>query len=344
MRHIRNTLYITIEDSWVHKDGETITIRKDNKKIGQFPIHHIGEIICMGYGISVSPQLVEHCAKEKVTVTYIDGIGKFLARLQGPVQGNVLLRRAQYRAADNEELTLMLAKCCVSSKIQNQRTVLLRHLRNHPNSQGSEQIKIALCDMATILDSLRLCENLESLRGYEGTAAEAYFSVFNYMVLLSNNDFRFEKRSKRPPKDRINAMLSYAYSILALDIRSALEAVGIDPYVGYLHKERPGRPSLALDIMEEFRAPIADRLILKLINMKQVAAKDFEIKPSGEVLMGENARRTFLEEWQKRKRDEIFHPFFEEKLPIGLIYLKQARLLARFFRGDLDYYPAFIWR
>lgn len=344
MKQIRNTLFITTEDSWVHKDGDAITIHKDRKKIGQFPIHMIGELVCFGYGISVSPQLVEHCASEKVTVSYLDGKGKFLARLQGPTHGNVLLRRAQYRYADDEQKALTIAKCCVVAKIQNQRNVLLRYLRNHSDCDGAEVIRTSLKNMEMLVESARKCQDIRSLRGIEGSAAEGYFGVFDYMVLVPGPEFRFSKRSRRPPMDRINALLSYAYSILALDIRSALEAVGLDPYVGYLHVERPGRPSLALDLMEEFRAPVADRVVLSLVNLRQVSAKEFEVKPNGEVEMSDDARKKFLTAWQKRKREVIQHSFFEDSMETGLVYIAQARLLARFVRGDIDYYPAFLWR
>lgn len=344
MKQIRNTLYVTIEDSWVHKDGETITVHKERKKIGQFPVHMIGEIVCMGYGINVSPQLVEHCAKEKVTVSYIDGRGKFLARLQGPTQGNVLLRRAQYRYADDLECKLNFSRCCVAAKIQNQRTVLLRHLRNHDGCEGEIQIRESLKKMELSLDAARKCKDLSALRGIEGAAAEEYFGVFDFLVLVPGPDFRFHRRSRRPPMDRINALLSYAYSILALDLRSALEAVGLDPYVGYLHSERPGRPALALDLMEEFRAPVADRTVLSLVNLRQVNSNGFSIKPNGEVEMNEETRKAFLGAWQKRKREEILHPFFDENMETGMIYLAQARLLAKHIRGEIDFYPAFLWR
>lgn len=344
MKHVRNTLYITIEDAWVHKDGETITVHKDKARIGQFPIHMIGELVCFGYGINVSPQLVEHCARENVTVSYLDGRGKFMARLQGPTHGNVLLRRSQYRDADCPERALNIARCCVAAKIQNQRSVLLRHLRNHSGCNGEEQIKTALVNMEISLDSARKSENVNILRGIEGSAAEEYFGVFDFLVLVPGPEFRFHNRSRRPPMDRINALLSYAYSILALDMRSALEAVGLDPYVGYLHVERPGRPSLALDLMEEFRAPVADRLVLSLVNLRQVSASGFEVKPNGEVVMDDETRKIFLAAWQKRKREEILHPVLDENLETGLVYISQARFLARHIRGDLDFYPAFLWR
>jgi len=344
VKQVRNTLYVTLEGAWVHKDGEAITIHKDHSKVAQFPIHQIGEIVCYGYGISVSPNLVEHCAKESVTVCYLDGRGKFLARLQGPVHGNVLLRREQYRSADNPDRSLMIAKCCVAAKIQNQRAVLLRHLRNHAGLDSEERVKSALFAMKECLDCAQKCEELPALRGLEGLAAEKYFSVFDALILVAGPDFRFNSRSRRPPMDRVNAMLSYAYSIMALDMRSALEAVGLDPYVGYLHAERPGRPSLALDLMEEFRAPVADRLVLSLINLRQVDADGFHIQPNGEVEMSDDTRRTLLTAWQKRKREEVFHPFLEEDMETGLVYLAQARLLARHIRGELDIYPAYLWR
>ncbi|HSQ42689.1 MAG TPA: type I-C CRISPR-associated endonuclease Cas1c [Fibrobacteraceae bacterium] len=344
MRHIRNTLYLTLEGAWVHKEGEAITVHKDHSKVAQFPLHQVGEIVCFGFGIAVSPPLAEHCAKQGVTISYLDGHGRFLARMQGPVHGNVLLRRAQYRDADQQERSLLVARCCVVAKIQNQRNVLLRHLRNHPENDGGPKIQFALSRMDEALNSARKCESIDALRGIEGNAAEEYFGVFDHLVLVPGPDFRFQGRNRRPPMDRVNALLSYAYSLLALDMRSALESVGLDPYVGFLHVERPGRPSLALDLMEEFRAPIADRLVLSLINMKQVEASGFRIQPSGEVEMNDATRKTFLAAWQKRKRETLQHPFMDEEMETGILYLAQARLLAKHIRGELEYYPAFLWR
>lgn len=344
MKSIRNSLYLTTEGCWVHKEGEAITIHKDHSKIGQFPIHQIGEIVCFGYGINVSPQLVEHCAQESVTITYIDGRGRFLARLQGPVHGNVLLRRAQYRDADNPERALTLAKCCIAAKIQNQRNVLLRHLRNHETCAGADLIRLALDRMESSLSHARQATSMENLRGIEGDSAQEYYGVFDYLILVPGPDFRFQNRSRRPPMDRVNALLSYAYSILAMDLRSALESVGLDPYVGFLHVERPGRPSLALDAMEEFRAPIADRLVLGLVNTRQVDASGFKILPNGEVEMDDSTRKVFLTAWQKRKKEEIHHPFIDDDIETGIVYMVQARLMARYIRGELDYYPAFLWR
>lgn len=344
MKHIKNTLYVTTENVWIHKDGETITLHKDKHKIGQFPIHLVSEIICYGFEISISPQLVEHCTQNNVTVTYINGNGKFLARLQGPTQGNVLLRRAQYRYADDDEKSLTIAKCCISAKIQNHKNILLRHLRNHSNCDGSEVIKQTIIKIDNNLDLVKKCSDIDILRGLEGSAAESYFSVFDKLILNKDKAFIFSSRSRRPPLNPTNALLSYAYSLLAIDMRSALEAVGLDPFVGYLHTERPGRPSLALDLMEEFRGPIADRTILSLINLKQVSAKGFKIQPNGQTDMDEETRKIFLSSWQKRKKEPVYHSFFEEEMETGLIYIAQARLLARYIRGDIDYYPAFLWR
>ncbi len=344
MKHVRNTLYMTLEGAYLHKDGEAVTVRKDREKVAQFPLHAIGEIVCFGFDIGVSPQLTEHCAREGVTVTYLNGNGRFLARLTGPVHGNVLLRREQYRIADNPAKVLEIARCFVSAKIQNQRNTLLRFSRNHPEASRIEEIQTALRRMENSLIMARKTASIESLRGIEGEAAEAYFSVFDAMILVPDADFRFHARSRRPPTDRVNALLSFVYSILALDMRSALESVGLDPYVGYLHVERPGRPSLALDIMEEFRSSYADRLVLGLVNLRQVNSDGFIVQASSEVEMTSDTRKTVLASLQKRKREVIQHPFLEEDLDIGLCFLAQARLLARHIRGDLDFYPAFLWR
>ena len=344
MKHVRNTLYMTLEGSYLHKDGEAVTVRKDHEKIAQFPLHAIGEIVCFGFGIGVSPQLTEHCSKAGVTVTYLNGNGRFLARMTGPVQGNVLLRREQYRIADDSVRSLAIARCCVAAKIQNQRNTLLRFTRNHPESPCLVEIEVALNRMDNCLNMARKTDAVESLRGIEGDAAQEYFSVFDAMILVPDDEFRFHSRSRRPPTDRVNALLSFVYSILALDMRSALESVGLDPYVGYLHVERPGRPSLALDLMEEFRAAYADRLVLSLVNLRQVNAEGFIVQPSTEVEMTSDTRKTVLATMQKRKRETVKHPFLEEEFDIGLCFLAQARLLARHIRGDLAFYPAFLWR
>lgn len=344
MKHVRNTLFITQDGSYVKKDGQSIVVNKDQQKIAQFPVHAIGEIVCFGFGISVSPALSEHCAKQGVTITWLDGNGRFLARMVGPTQGNVLLRRAQYRISDDTAASLEIAKSFVAAKVANQRNTLSRFLRNHAEAEGYDDIRGALARMERSLRLVKCAETIDSVRGLEGDAAEAYFSVFDRMIRLNGPEFRFTSRSRRPPMDRVNALLSYSYSILALDCRSALESVGLDPFVGFLHVERPGRPSLALDLMEEFRSAFADRLVLSLINLKQVSASGFTIQPTGEVEMSAETRKTLLAAYQKRKREELKHPILDEKLDVGLTFLAQARLLARHIRGDLDFYPAFLWR
>jgi CRISPR-associated protein Cas1 len=344
VRHIQNTLYVTQDGAYVHKDGESIVVHYERTKIGQFPMIAIGEIVCFGFGVGVSPALAEYCAGEGVTITYLNGNGRFMARLVGPLHGNVLLRRKQYRDADDETRALDIAKCCIAAKVTNQRNTLLRFLRNHTDSPEQAAIQSSIERMALQLRRIESCPQRESLRGIEGDAAETYFSVFDNLILVADDTFRFRSRNRRPPLDRTNALLSFAYSILALDMRSALESVGLDPYVGYLHVERPGRASLALDLAEEFRAPFADRLVLSLVNLRQIDTNGFVVQASGEVEMKPDTRKAFLGAYQKRKRETIRHPFLDEDMELGVAFLAQARLLARHIRGDLDFYPAFIWR
>lgn len=344
MKHMANTLYLTQEGAFVHKDGGSIVVHRDGSKIAQFPLLAIGEIVCFGFGIMVSPQLAEHCALEGITITYLSGTGRFLARMVGPAQGNVLLRRAQYRLADDPVRSLEVARCCVAAKISNQRGTVLRFLRNHAEAAGHDELEEAAEKMSRAHRNARDAASMETLRGIEGDAGHDYFSVFDRMILADEPAMRFGGRSRRPPKDRVNAMLSFAYSVLALDMRSALESVGLDAYVGFLHVERPGRPSLALDVMEEFRSSFADRLVLGLVNLKQVDASGFAQSPSGEIEMKPEIRKQFLGAYQKRKRETLRHPFLNEEMEVGLAFLNQARLMARHIRADLGFYPAFLWR
>ena len=344
MKTIRNTLYVTKEGAYLHKDGEAIIVRHERKKVGQFPVIAIGEIVCFGFGISVSPALAEYAATSGTTITYVSGSGKFLARMVGPLQGNVLLRRQQYRDADDEAAAIAIARCCVAAKTINQRTVLRRFCRNHSDAPGSDRIRQAADRLDEVQRRVAGAEDLPRLRAIEGEGAACYFGVFDHMRTIDDERFAFNGRRRRPPTDRINALLSFTYSLLSLDLRSALEAVGLDPYVGYLHVERPGRPSLALDLMEEFRAPFADRLVLSLVNRGQIAAEDFTTSPTGEVEMKASARKTLLAAYQKRKRETIRHPFLDEEMEVGVAFIAQARLLARCVRRDLDLYPAFLWR
>jgi len=344
MKHIQNTLYVTQDGAFVHKEGESIVVHLDHAKIAQFPMHSIGEIVCFGFGVSVSAPLTEHCAGAGVTVTYLNGNGRFLARMVGPMHGNVLLRRRQYRDADDKLRSLEIAKCCIAAKVANQRNVLQRFLRNHSDAEGGTEVESAVERLAAVQRRIDSAGTHESLRGIEGDSAETYFSVLNCLIRVPEPELRFQGRNRRPPLDRVNALMSFAYSILALDMRSALESVGLDPYVGFLHTERPGRPSLALDMAEEFRAPFADRLVLSLVNLKQVSPADFIVQASGEVEMKPETRKVFLGAYQKRKRESVRHSFLEEDMEIGVAFLAQARLLARHVRGDLDFYPAMLWR
>jgi CRISPR-associated protein Cas1 len=341
MKTIQNTLYITQENCYVNKQQDSVIIRKDKSKIAQFPLTTINQIVCFGFSISCSPELVEHCSLQGITVTWLNSNGKFLARLQGPVQGNVLLRRAQYKIFDDSENSLQISKATICSKIQNQKSTLLRFVRNH-----GEVVEISEVDkkLTAILSTIKMTKDINTLRGFEGFSSELYFSVFDSLVLNKSTEFLFEKRTRRPPLNRINAVLSYVYSILTLDIRSALESVGLDPFVGFMHVERPGRPSLALDMVEEFRSSFADRLVLSLVNKKQIQENDFKILPTGEVQLSDNCRKVLLTAYQLRKREIIHHPYFDEDVEIGVLFLLQSRLLARHIRGDIDFYPAFIWR
>lgn len=344
MRHIQNTLYVSQERAYLHKDGASIVVRVEKEKVGQFPAIAIGEIVCFGFGISVSPSLAEFCSSQGITISYISGNGRFLARLEGPVRGNVLLRRKQYSDSDSPSRALEIARCCVAAKITNQRNVILRFLRNHGDVPQRPALDAGLVKMNNAHRRLTPAASVDTVRGLEGEAAVAYFGVFDAMLLIDDPSLRFCARTRRPPMDRVNALLSFAYAILALDLRSALEAVGLDPYVGFLHVERPGRASLALDVMEEFRAPFADRLVLSIINLRQVSADGFSVGPSGEVEMKPDTRKAFLAAYQKRKRETLQHPFLDEEMELGIAFFAQARLLARYIRGDLELYPAFIWR
>jgi len=341
MRKLLNVLFVTSPNSYLTRDGENIVIQIDGEEKMRLPIHTLEGIVCFGYA-GASPALMSLCAKRGVGLSFNNEYGKFLARVSGEVQGNVLLRKKQYRYSDNEEESIKIARNCVQAKILNCRNVLQRAIRDH----GSIVDITSLDDISSrLLNSTRQierAENIDSLRGIEGDAAKCYFSVFNELILKQKDDFYMESRNKRPPKDFLNALLSFLYTLLAHDVQSALETVGLDAYVGFLHKDRPGRPSLALDLMEELRPILADRMVLSLINRQQINKKGFTIKENGAVLMDDATRKEVLQSWHKRKQEEITHPFLQEKMAIGLIPYAQAMLLARYLRDDLDGYPAFI--
>lgn len=343
MKRLLNTLYITTPNAYLSREGETVLVRIDGETKLQIPIHTLCSIICFGPTLC-SPPLMGLCAERNVTVSFFSMHGKFLARVQGPVSGNVLLRREQYRRADDSDFSASFARNITLAKIANSRTILLRASRENKEADDSEKLK----DATEILDEhiKELAEPLplETIRGKEGDAARTYFGVFDHLIVAQKDGFVFHERSRRPPLDNINALLSFLYTVLAHDVASALEGVGLDPAVGYLHEDRPGRPGLALDIMEEFRAFIADRLALALINLQQIKAQGFTRSESGAVVMDDLTRKTVLVEYQKKKQEEIKHPYLNEQVAIGLLPHVQAMLLARYLRGDLDGYPPFIFR
>jgi len=339
-----NTLYVTQPDSYIFKEGDTVVVKHGDQKLVQLPVHTIGQIVCFGFTIMLSPPLMSFCAENGVSVSWLSESGKFLGRVEGPVRGNVLLRREQYRFADKPEKALEIAQCVVAAKINNSRMNLQRFIRNQPGNVHHTEIRDQCDHLERLLADVERCPDMDRLRGIEGEAAGGYFSVFDHLIIQQKDDFRFAGRSRRPPMDRVNALLSFVYTLLVFDTRSALETVGLDPYVGFLHTDRPGRPSLALDLMEEFRAPLADRIVFNLINRKQVIGDQFVVHGTGEVEMNSDCRKTLIVAYQNRKKDTIAHSFLAETMEIGLVFHNQARLLARHIRGDLDLYPAMIWK
>jgi len=336
VKKLLNTLYITRQESYLHKERETIVIKQDKEKLGQFPALTIGNILCFGQ-VSVSPFLMGFCGEHGIGLSFYTEYGKFLARVQGKQTGNVLLRRAQYRWADDEQKSVSVARLMVAAKISNGRSVLMREVRNHGSNAS---IEAAVKHLASSLRRVRNATTVPEAMGIEGDAANRYFSVFD--ELLRGSGFVFGGRVRRPPTDQVNALLSYAYTLITHECASALQGVGLDPYVGFLHQDRPGRLSLALDLLEEFRAPWADRFVLTLINRQQVKIKDFVTEASGAVRLTDDARKKFLTAWQERKQVEILHPYLDEQVAIGLLPHCQAMLLARHIRGDTVYYPPYL--
>jgi CRISPR-associated protein Cas1 len=343
MKKLLNTLYVTTQGAYLSKDGETISVSIEKEVKLRLPVHTIGGIVCFG-NVMMSPFLMGFCAQNNVGVSFLTEYGRFLARIQGPVSGNVLLRREQYRKADSEAFSSGIAQAVLVGKISNCRTVVQRSVRDHGDKINLDETGFVIKKLTNYIGQLNSELSLDAVRGMEGDAARNYFSVFNQLITAQKDDFIFHDRNRRPPLDNVNCLLSFVYTLLAHDVRSALECVGLDPAVGFLHRDRPGRPGLALDMMEEFRPFIADRLVLSLINLKQVQAKGFSRMENGAVLMNDETRKTVLVAYQERKREEIVHPFIDEKIQIGLLFHVQAMLLARHLRGDLDGYPPFIWK
>lgn len=343
MKKLLNTLYVTSENSYLSLDGENIVVFEDKKEVGRLPLHNLEGIVSFGYR-GTSPALMGACADRNISLCYVTPQGKFLARVTGKIKGNVILRQQQYESSRDKEISLSIAKNCITGKIYNARWVLERAVRDHSLQINTDQVKKASVHLKQSLEHIRNSQSKEQLRGYEGEAASIYFGVFNELILQQKKDFVFCGRNKRPPLDNINAMLSFVYTLLTNQIASALECVGLDPYIGYLHTERPGRVSLALDLIEELRAPLADRFVLSLINKKVITRKNFKTKENGAVIMDGEARKRLLTEWQNRKKETITHPFLKEKIEWGMVPYVQAMLLARYLRGDLDGYPVFLWK
>ena len=343
MKHLLNTLYVTTQGSYLAREGETVLLRVEGETKLQVPIHTLGNIVCFGQ-VSMSPFLMGLCGERGVAVSFLTERGRFLARVNGPVSGNVLLRREQYRRADDENSSAEIARSIVIAKIANCRTVLLRAARSRPEDAESANLSLAAEKLALHVKELEEKSSLDSIRGKEGEAARTYFGAFDALITAQKEDFFFRERNRRPPLDNMNALLSFLYTLLGHDTAAALEGVGLDPAVGYLHKDRPGRPGLALDLMEELRPYLADRLALSLVNRQQVTGNGFRKTETGAVMMDDDTRKTVLVSYQKRKQEEIQHPFLGEKVAIGLLPHCQALLMARHLRGDVEGYPPFIWR
>ncbi|RMH19606.1 MAG: type I-C CRISPR-associated endonuclease Cas1 [Acidobacteria bacterium] len=342
MKQHLNTVFVTTQGSYVAREGENVVVRLDNDVRLRVPVHMLDGIVCFGR-VGTSASLMGLCGRRGVGLSFLTERGRFRARVVGPTTGNVLLRRAQYRAADEPSLTAELARAIVIAKILNARTLVQRTYRRRRDEAGRRALKSAITHLKGIVEQLSSTADVDVARGYEGEAARAYFGSFNELI-GARKGFRFEGRSRRPPLDPVNALLSFVYTLLLHDVISALETVGLDPAVGFLHRERPGRPSLALDLMEEQRAFLADRLVLSLINRQQVRPEGFRIQESGAVEMDDDTRKTVLVAYQARKQETLRHPFLDETISVGLLWHIQARLLARYLRGDLDAYPPFLWR
>jgi CRISP-associated protein Cas1 len=346
MRRMLNMIYVTSEDAWLRKDGANLVVEVDGAERGRAPLHMLQGIVSFGRA-GASPALLAACAEAGITISYLEPNGRFLARVEGRRTGNVLLRRAQFIASGDPAWALPIVRGIVAAKTANQRTVLRRALRDHGDGMIAAAREVLNGADIRLTDAARrtlVASSVDALRGIEGESALVYFGVFDHLVRTEDKAFRFGGRSRRPPLDRMNALLSFLYAMLGHDCRSALETYGLDPQVGFLHADRPGRASLALDLMEELRPVLADRLALSLVNRHQLTADDFIIEEAGGVRMTDEARRRVLVAWQERKRDELLHPFLGETMMLGLVPHAQAQLLARHLRGDLDGYPGFVWK
>jgi len=343
LRKLLNTLYITTPDKYLSLEGENIVILQNEQELARYPMHGLEAVITCGY-TGASPALMGACAKRGISICFMTQYGKFLARVTGEVCGNVILRKMQYRYSDDENASNQIAKNFLTGKLYNSKWVLERVTRDYPLRLDVEKLKIKSKLISDCMVQVQYAENLEQLRGIEGEAAKTYFSVFDDLILQQKDDFFFKDRNRRPPLDNVNAMLSFIYSLLTSACASALEAVGLDPYVGFLHRDRPGRVSLALDLMEELRPALADRFVLSMINRKEINKDGFFTKENGAVEMTDSTRKSIITAWQNKKMEEIRHPYLDEKLEWGVVPYVQALLLARYIRGDIDGYPPFLWK
>lgn len=343
MKRLLNTLYVTSSDRYLSLDGENVVVLCEKEEIGRVPLHNLESIITFGF-TGASPALMGACAERDISLSFMGQSGKFLARVTGEIKGNVVLRKTQYALSENNEESLAISKNFIIGKLYNTRGVIERASRDYSLRLDVQKLKQISHFLKNSLNSVDKCENQDILRGIEGEAASLYFSVFDDLILQQKEDFYFYGRNRRPPLDNVNALLSFSYTLLARMCASALETVGLDPYVGFMHKDRPGRISLALDLVEELRPVMADRFVLSIINKRMISANGFRKKENGAVIMGDDTRKTVLTAWQKRKQEMIKHPFLGDKVEWGMIPYVQALLLARCLRGDLDAYPPFMWK
>lgn len=343
MKKLLNTLYISNPDSYLSLDGENIVVKLKDEELGRVPLHNIDSIVTMGF-VGASPKLMGHCAEKNIGLTFLSSSGKFLATICGESRGNVTLRKEQYRVSDSKEQSIFIAKNIILGKIYNTKWVLERAIRDYPLRIDTGNLKIQSQFLSNSLKNISGTEDIERLRGIEGEAAAVYFSVFDEMILQQKDYFKFDTRNRRPPMDNVNALLSFTYTLLMSMCKSALETVGLDAYVGFMHTDRPGRASLALDLMEEFRAVLADRFVLTIINKRIINENGFYVKENGAVIMDDETRKAVISAWQSKKQEQIVHPFLKEKIEWGMVPYTQALLLARYLRGDLDEYPPFLWK
>lgn len=343
MRRLLNTLYISNPDCYLSLDGENVVARIKEAEIGRVPLHNIESIVTLGF-TGASPKLMGYCAKNNIGLTFLSSHGKYLATVCGESRGNVTLRKEQYRISDNTKLSLKIARNMIVGKLYNSKWILERAIRDYPLRLNTEKLKAQSIFLSSSMQKARDAEEMQQLRGIEGEAASVYFSVFDELILQQKDDFIFDKRNRRPPMDNVNALLSFSYTLLMSMCKSALEAVGLDAYVGFMHTDRPGRASLALDLMEELRSVIADRFVLTLINKRIVNSDGFFTKENGAVIMDDDTRKAVITAWQSKKQELIMHPFLNEKVEWGMVPYVQSLLLARYIRGDLDEYPPFLWK